>query len=117
MSKTIDEYIAQAPAEFHESLTALRNTIQAAAPESVELISYQIPTYKIYNRPLVGFSAHKNHCSLHIMSPVLAKEMEAELKEYGQRGATLNFRAAKPLPAAVVTKVVQARVAQIAKAL
>lgn len=115
MPLTIDEYIANVPAEYRASLEELRSTIQKAAPDAVELISYQVPTYKIHNRPLVAFSASKNYCSFHILNPMLAKEMSEELTPHGLTSGSLNFRPTKPLPAAIVTSVVKARIDQIAK--
>jgi uncharacterized protein YdhG (YjbR/CyaY superfamily) len=117
MPLTIDEYIATVPEEYRESLETLRKTIQKAAPDAVELISYQVPTFKIYNRPLVAFSASKNYCTFHIMNPTLAKEMADDLTPHGLTAGNLNFRPSKPLPEAVVTSVVKARVDQITKML
>lgn len=87
----------------------LRAIIRVAAPEAVELISYQIPTF-YYLGGLVAFHAAKNHCSFHLMSPSVLNAFRNELKSYDMTKATIHFSVDKPLPTEVVKKIVKARI-------
>jgi uncharacterized protein YdhG (YjbR/CyaY superfamily) len=90
----------------------LRKTIQAAAPNADEVISYRIPFYK-YHGMLVGFSASaKNHCTFHIINGALLRVHAAALAPYGTGKGSIRFVPGKPLPSSLVTKIVKARVAE-----
>ena len=90
----------------------LRDTIRAAAPEATEVISYQVPTFKYRGRPLVSFGAAKEHCSFYVMSPDVVEAHKADLEGYVLGKGSIQFSAAKPLPAALVKKLVKARIAE-----
>lgn len=109
VAKTVDEYIAHAPAQFRGILTDLRAAIRAAAPNAQELINYRIPTYKL-NGSLVHFAAFKDHCSLIIVSTKPLATFRDELKPYTVSGTTIHFTPQKPLPPELVKKIVLARV-------
>ena len=66
-------------------------TIKSAAPNATETIYYRIPTFKFHG-PLVGFSASKNHCSLHLMSPSLMEKHKEELSSYDITTASIRPR-------------------------
>lgn len=108
----IDEYIANAPEETRAALETLRRTIRAAAPTATEAISYQMPTFKYDGRPLVGFAAWKSHCSLYPMSYAIIGAHRSELKDYPIAKGTIRFTPGRPLPAALVRKIVKARIAE-----
>lgn len=110
-AETIDGYLAAVPEDARVALAKLRMTIKAAAPKATEVISYQIPTFK-YEGPLVAFAAFEGHCGFYIMSPKVLSAHAAELKDYELNKASIRFPANKPLPAALVTKLVKARVAE-----
>ncbi len=107
----VDDYLTALPEDARSALEKLRTTIKAAAPEATEAISYQIPTFK-YHGSLVGFAAFKKHCSFYVMSPSLMSAHSDELKAYDASGATIRFPPDKPLPAALVTKLVRARMVE-----
>jgi uncharacterized protein YdhG (YjbR/CyaY superfamily) len=111
----IDEYLAPLAEDVRSALEQLRRTIKAAAPETTETISYQMPTFKYRGRALVGFAAFKNHCSLFPYSRKVMVVLEEELRNYDTsgKGATIRFTADQPLPDALVEKVVQARIEEI----
>jgi uncharacterized protein YdhG (YjbR/CyaY superfamily) len=110
--KTIDEYLANVSEPARSTLNRIRATIQSVAPsETREGISYRIPTFH-YKGPLVGFAAFSNHCSLFPMSGSLIKTFKNELKEFRTSKGTIRFPVNKPLPAALVKKLVKARIAQ-----
>ena len=90
----------------------MRTTIRAAAPaEATECLSYGIPAFR-YKGALVGYAAFKKHCSFFPMQASLIDEMQEELKGYRTSKGTLQFGVDKPLPAALVKKMVKARVAE-----
>lgn len=106
---TVDEYIANAPAEMQKPLKELRKTIRAAAPMAEELISYRIPMYK-YRGHLVGFAAFKSHCSLFVTNSAVTKLFAKELAPFEVKHTTIHFKPGHPLPAALVKKIVKVRI-------
>jgi len=107
--ESADDYLAALPDDKRAALARLRKLIQAAAPQAAEPISYQIPVYK-YHGMLVGFAAFKNHCSFFVMSTSVMKAYAEELEKYDGAETTVHFAADKPLPAALVKKLVKARI-------
>lgn len=108
--KGIDGYLAALPEEFRISLEKLRQTIRAAAPEAEEVISYRVPAFKHQGTLVVSFGAAKNHCAFYVMSPATMEKMADELKQYDTSKGTIRFTPDKPLPAALVKKIVTARI-------
>lgn len=107
--KTVDEYLMALPEDQQEALEKIRQAIKSAAPQAEEVISYQIPTYKL-NGPLVHFAAFKNHLSLVVVSKSIAETFAKELAPFKSSGRTIHFTPGKPIPVALVKKIVQARV-------
>ncbi|HLF70981.1 MAG TPA: DUF1801 domain-containing protein [Dehalococcoidia bacterium] len=85
---------------------------KAAAPEAVEMIAYRMPAYKYRGRSLVYIGAAKNHCALYGMSDVIAAHKD-ELAAYDTSKGTVRFPDGKPLPDALVKKLVKARIGEI----
>lgn len=110
-ARDVDAYLASVPAEARAALLKLRKTIKAAAPQATEVISYQIPAYKHYGL-LVGFAALKDHCTFHVMSVNVTRAHAAELKNYKTGKASIRFPADKPLPTALVKRLIKARIAE-----
>jgi uncharacterized protein YdhG (YjbR/CyaY superfamily) len=109
---TIDEYIAGIPEPARSTLKKMRAAIRLAAPsEATETISYRIPAFK-YKRVLVWFAAFSNHCSLFPTASVI-EAYESELKRFSTSKGTIHFPIDKPLPTALIKKLVKARVAQV----
>ena len=111
---SIDEYLLDVGEKEQIVLEKLRKQIHAAAPGAEETISYQIPTFKL-NGSLVGFAAFKKHCSFFVMNNTLIASMKDELKGYDTDKGTIRFSPEKPLPAALVKKLVRARVKENAE--
>jgi uncharacterized protein YdhG (YjbR/CyaY superfamily) len=109
---TIDEYLAPLSDGPRAALQKLRRTIQAAAPGAEECISYGVPAFRLHGRMLVAFGAAANHCSFFPMSAATVKAHAGELAAYDTSPGTVRFAAEKPLPAALVRKLVQARIAE-----
>jgi uncharacterized protein YdhG (YjbR/CyaY superfamily) len=109
--KTIDEYLATLSDDKRAALQKLRKTIKAAAPKAEECISYQIPAFR-QNGMLVGFGATANHCSFFLMSSTTVETHKDELEDYDTSKGTIRFQPDSPLPAALVRKLVRARIAE-----
>ncbi len=110
--KNTDEYLAAVPEPARSTLTRIRAVIRSAVPpEATEVISYRIPTFR-YKGPLVGFAAFPNHCSFFPMSSSVLERFENDLQGLETSKGTIRFAVDKPLSAALVKKVVKARIAQ-----
>ena len=111
--KTVDEYLARVPEPARGTLNKIRAAIRSAAPPgATEIISYGMPAFK-HKGVLVWFAAFSNHCSLFPTASVI-ETFKSELTNYSPSKGTIQFPTDKPLPAALVKKMVKARVAQIA---
>jgi uncharacterized protein YdhG (YjbR/CyaY superfamily) len=109
--KNIDEYLAGVPEPARSTLNKIRAAIRSAVPqEATETISYRIPAFK-YKGVLVWFAAFSDHCSLFPTASVVAA-FKNELKGFSTSKGTIQFPMDKPLPTALVKKLVKARVAQ-----
>jgi uncharacterized protein YdhG (YjbR/CyaY superfamily) len=109
-AKNVDEYLASTPEPARSTLKHIRAVIRSVVPkETTEVISYRIPMFK-YNGMLVGYAAFKNHCSLFPTGSGVLDQFEKELKGYRTSKGTIQFPSDKPLPDALVKKIVKARV-------
>ncbi len=109
--KNTDEYLAGVPEPARSTLNKIRAAIRSAVPpEATETISYRIPMFK-YKGPLVWFAAFSNHCSLFPTASVI-EAFKNELKGFQTSKGTIRFPVDKPLPGALVKKLVKARIAQ-----
>ncbi len=108
---TIDEYLAVLSPDKRAALQKLRKTIRAAAPRAEECISYQIAAFRL-DGMLVGFGAAAKHCAFYLMSASTLKKFENDLEGYDLSKGTIRFQADKPLPVALVRKLVKARLAE-----
>jgi uncharacterized protein YdhG (YjbR/CyaY superfamily) len=109
---TVDEFLARVPPRERAALEDLRRTIRAAAPGATEVINYGVPMLRLDGRNLVSFSAAKSHCSFHVMSPAVMEAHAADLADFKTSKGTVSFTPDKPIPAALVTKLVKARIAE-----
>jgi uncharacterized protein YdhG (YjbR/CyaY superfamily) len=111
-SKNVDEYIESVPEPARSTLIKTRAMIRSAVPpETTEVISYGIPTFQ-YKGPLFGFAAFSNHCSLFPMGSSVIQAFKDDLKGFQTSKGTIRFPVDKPPPAALVKKLVKARIAQ-----
>jgi uncharacterized protein YdhG (YjbR/CyaY superfamily) len=109
--RTVDEYLARVPEPARNTLSKIRAAIRSVVPpEATETISYRIPAFK-YKGVLVWFAAFSNHCSLFPTAAVV-EAFKNELKGFTTSKGTIHFPTDKPLPTALVQKLVRARVAQ-----
>ena len=112
VAKTVDEYLSKTPEPAQSTLRHVRSVIRSAVPkETTEVISYGIPMFK-FNGMLVGYAAFKNHCSLFPTGSGVIDKFAKDLKGYSTSRGTIQFPPDKPLPDALVKKIVKARVAE-----
>ncbi len=106
-----DEYIAMVPEPARSTMKKIRAVIRSVVPrEATEIISYGMPAFK-HNGVLIWFAAFSNHCSLFPTASVI-EAFKHELKRYSTSKGTIQFPVNKTLPAALVKKLVKARIAQ-----
>ena len=109
--KDVDEYLAGIPEPARNTLKKVRAVIRSAVPaEATECISYGMPAFK-NKGVLVWFAAFSKHCSLFPTAAVI-EAFKKELKGFSTSKGTIQFPTDKPLPAALLRKMVKARVAQ-----
>ncbi len=108
---TVDDYFARVPPSFRGMLQRLRETIQGAAPDAEEIISYGMPAYR-QDGILVYFAAFRDHCSLFVPGPEVRRRFSAELRPFLHGKGTIRFTLDRPLPAGLVTRIVRTRVAE-----
>lgn len=110
-TKTVDEYLESVAAPAHGMMIALRGLIRSVLPlEATETISYRMPAFK-HRKVLVWFAAFKNHCSLFPGAGVI-EQFKEELKGFKVSKGTVQFPTDKPLPAALIRRLVKARLKQ-----
>ncbi len=110
IAKTVDEYLSRVPEPACSTLKHIRKVVQSVVPkETTEVISYGMPMFK-YNGMLVAYAAFKNHCSLFPTGSGVIERFAKELKGYATSRGTIQFPSNKPLPDALVKKIVKARV-------
>ena len=109
--RSIDEYIATFPTAIQQILEELRATIKAAAPDTEEEISYNIPTFTLNGKYLVYFAGWKNHISMYPI-PSGTEAFNKKVSQYVQGKGTLKFPIDKSLPLKLITEIVKYRVAE-----
>lgn len=111
-AKNVDEYLAGVPEPARTTLNKVRATIRSVVPaEATEAIGYGMPSFK-YKGPLVYYAAFSNHCSLFPGSGRTIEAFKDELEGYVTSKGTIQFTLEKPLPAALLKKIVKARIAE-----
>jgi len=109
--KTVSQYLARVPATARSPLSTIREAIRSVLPpDATETISYGIPAFK-HKRVLVWYAAFSDHCSLFPTAAVVA-EFKDELKGYSTSKGTIHFPLSKPMPLALIKKLVKTRVQQ-----
>jgi uncharacterized protein YdhG (YjbR/CyaY superfamily) len=110
--KQIDEYLAAIEEPKKNTLEILRKTILEIIPEAEQCISYQIPTFKVNGKGIVGFAAYKKHCSYFPMSGSVFPKLRDAVAKYTTSSGALQFPVDKPLPKTLVRKLIKVRLAE-----
>ena len=112
--KTVDEYFDRLQDPGLSALYKMREAIRSTVPpEAVEFISYGVPAFKL-KRVLVWYAAFANHCSLFPTNAVIVA-FKDELKDFSTSKGTIHFPLDKPMPVALIKKLVKTRVEQDAR--
>src|SRR5439155_24482239 len=109
---TVEEYFAAVPEPARSALEKMRTLIRSVVPkDTTEVISYRIPAFK-HKKIVVWYAAFSNHCSLFPTASVIAK-FKDELKSYTISKGTVQFPLDKPIPSALLKRMVKARLADM----
>jgi uncharacterized protein YdhG (YjbR/CyaY superfamily) len=108
--KTVDEYHSTFPESVRERMERIRGVINRIAPEAEEVISYQIPAFKIGKKFLIYYAAFRMHLSISSpWSEAFLKHFESELKGRKVSKSVIQFPLNKPLPLDLITKMISFR--------
>jgi uncharacterized protein YdhG (YjbR/CyaY superfamily) len=110
-AKSVEQWLGRVEPKQRAALEKLRAQIRAAAPGAEEVISYGQPTFKLHGH-LVAFGAFAKHLSFFPMNSLVIADHADALKTFVTSKGTIQFTPEKPIPAAVVKKIVKARIAQ-----
>ena len=107
---TIDDYLATVSPDKRAALEKLRRTIRAAVPRAEECISYGVPAFRLDGKVLVWFAAAAHHCSF--FPGAVLEDYADGLEDFETSKGTVRFQPDHLLPAALVRKLVKARIAR-----
>jgi uncharacterized protein YdhG (YjbR/CyaY superfamily) len=108
----IDEYLADVSPKTRAALQKLRKTIHAIVPGVEECISYRLPAFRYDGKVIAGFAATSTGCSYYPFSGRTLRTLAGEVESYKQTKGALHFRPDKPLPASLVRKLLEVRIAE-----
>jgi uncharacterized protein YdhG (YjbR/CyaY superfamily) len=109
---TIDAYLSTVKDERRAALEALRRTIRATLPEAEECISYGIPAFRLDGRIVAGFAVTSKGCSYYPFSGSTLATLARDLARHEGTRSAVHFGPDRPLPAALVRKLIRARIAE-----
>jgi uncharacterized protein YdhG (YjbR/CyaY superfamily) len=109
---TIDDYLKTVPEDRRRALEDLRAKIRSIVPSAQECISYRIPAFRLNSVVIAGFCATSKGCSYFPFSGSTLKTLGPDLVRYEQTKGSLHFSMDKPLPIALVRKLIKARMAE-----
>jgi uncharacterized protein YdhG (YjbR/CyaY superfamily) len=109
----IDDYLARVEEPKRSTLEQLRRTILEIVPEAEECISYQVPAFRVDGKVIAGFAAFKNHLSYLPFSGSVLNKLTEELDGYDKTVSALHFPVDRPLPEALVKKLIDVRLREL----
>ena len=113
--KSVDEYIASQPEAVQNVLERVRSTICKAVPGTEEVISYQIPTYKMNGRPVLHFAGWRQHYSLYPSNDRLVAAFKDALAPYEVNKGTIRFPLSEPVPVKLIEGIARFRAKEVAE--
>jgi uncharacterized protein YdhG (YjbR/CyaY superfamily) len=113
--KSVDEYIAKQSAAVQDVLSRVRSAIREAVPEAEEVISYQIPAYKLNGQRILFFAGWKNHYSLYPAGEGLVAAFKDELAPYEVHKGTIRFPLSRPVPVKLISRIAKFRAKEAAE--
>jgi uncharacterized protein YdhG (YjbR/CyaY superfamily) len=109
---TIDQYLAGVSGPKRAALDELRQLLRALLPKAEECVSYGLPAFRLDGKVVAGFAATKQGCSYYPFSGSTLRTLADELEGYSMTPGSLHFAPAKPLPRALVRKLLKTRIAE-----
>lgn len=113
--RSVDEYIAAQPKNVRVVLRQVRSIIRTAVPAAVEVISYQIPAYKVAAGPFLCFGGWKQHYSIYPASDALVAAFKGALTPYRVSRGTLRFPLSEPVPAKLIARIAKFQAKDVAR--
>ncbi|MCZ2074811.1 MAG: DUF1801 domain-containing protein [Bryobacteraceae bacterium] len=114
--KSVDEYIASQPEAVESVLQRLRSIIRRALPRAEEVISYQIPAYRLHGSAVLYFAGWKKHYSLYPVTGRLVEEFKDDLAPYEVSKGTIRFPLSRPVPVKLIERIAKFRAKEAAEA-
>lgn len=111
-AEAVEAYFANLPDDQRAALENLRQAIRRVIPDATEEMSYGVPAFKVNKKGVVSVGAGKNHCSFYVQSPEVMSAHVADLEGFDTSKGTVRFTPDKPLPEALVEKLVRARIVE-----
>jgi uncharacterized protein YdhG (YjbR/CyaY superfamily) len=112
---SVNDYIASHPKAAQAILRRVRTAIRKAAPDAEETISYNLPTYKLYGRPLIYFAGWKQHYSLYPFTQPLLDTFKGALAPHAINKGTIRFALSEPVPVTLIERIVKFRTKELAQ--
>jgi len=112
-AQDVRDYLASLPAPVRRRVRELRGIILSAAPDAEETISYRIPAFKHGGRILVYCAGWKEHTSLYPLTAGMKQACAADLARFDTSKGTIRFPSERPLPVAVIKRLVKARLREL----
>ena len=112
LANQVDEYLRGVQEPGHSTLQTLRRTIHEIVPGAEEVISYRVPAFRVDGETIAGFAAFKQHLSYLPFSGSVLSQLANELEGYAMTKSSLHFPVDRPLPKALVTKLITVRLTQ-----
>jgi uncharacterized protein YdhG (YjbR/CyaY superfamily) len=113
--KSVDEYIAAQPKHVQVVLRRVRSIIRKAVPAAAEVISYQMPAYKVEHRFFLCLGGWKQHYSLYPASDALVAAFKGALTPYRVSKGTLRFPLSEPIPVALIERIAKFQAREAAR--
>ncbi len=113
--KSVDEYIATHPEDVQAILQRVRRTIRKAVPGAEEVISYQIPAYKLHGSPVLYFAGWKQHYSLYPATDHVVEACGDDLAPYKVSKGTIRFPLSRPVPVKLIERIAKLRAKEAAE--
>jgi uncharacterized protein YdhG (YjbR/CyaY superfamily) len=114
-AKSVSEYIGLQPKGAQAALKRVRTAIRKAVPSAEELLSYNIPTYKLHGDAVLYFGGWKHHYSLYPATSRVVAAFKSDLAGYEVRKGTIRFPLSEPVPAGLIARIAKLRAKEVAQ--
>jgi uncharacterized protein YdhG (YjbR/CyaY superfamily) len=111
--ESIDDALAGLPQPEHDALQRVIDIARRVAPHAIDGVSYGVPALKVAGKPLIGVSASAHHLSIFPFSPAAIDVVRTELDGFSVSKGTIRFTAERPIPEALIERLVASRLAEI----